>query len=189
MLRSLVGSEMCIRDSPPVKKLCPSKKIKLPAFSETMVPLNVNGSFSAALIEGSQSLPEGVCVMEGIVSVQQSKCIAVFANFTHLPISVPAYASVAQLHTGPLTALPIASCLASHPAKLVLTSVDHLQRIDLSHIPSHYQEKYWSLIHKYGDIFSKSDLDIGLSKSLPHVVRLKDPNSITSISQYRLPYK
>ena len=85
-----------------------SKKIKLLAFSETMVPLNVNGSFSAALIEGSQSLLEGVCVMEGIVSVQNSKGNALSANFTHLPISVPAYTSVAQLHTGPLTALPIA---------------------------------------------------------------------------------
>ena len=127
--------------------------------------------------------------MEGIVSVQHSKCNVVFANFTHLPISVPAYTSVAQLHTGPLTALPITFCLASHPAKPVLNSVDHRQWIDLSHIPSHYQEKYRSLIHKYGDVFSKSDLDIGHSKSLPHVVRLKDPNRITSISQYHLPYK
>ena len=130
-----------------------SKKIKLLAFSETMVPLNVNGSFSAALIEGSQSLLEGVCVMEGIVSVQNSKGNALSANFTHLPISVPAYTSVAQLHTGPLTALPNASCLVSHPAKPDLNSVDHIQRIDLSHIPSHCQEKYWSLIHKYGDVF------------------------------------
>ena len=127
--------------------------------------------------------------MEGIVSVQQSRCNAVFANFTHLPISVPAYSSVARLHTGPLTAMPTASCLASHPAKPVLHSVDHLQRIDLSHIPSHYQELYRSLIHKYGDVFSKSDLDIGHCNSLPHVVRLKDPNRITSITQYRLPYK
>ena len=127
--------------------------------------------------------------MEGIVSVQQSKCNAVFANFTHLPISVPAYTSAAQLHTSLLTAMPIDSCPASHPNKLVLNLVDHLQRIDLSHIPSHYQERYRLLIHKYGDVFSKSDLDIGHCESLPHVVRLKDPNRITSINQYRLPYK
>ena len=35
----------------------------------------------------------------------------------------------------------------------------------------------------------KNDLDIGNCRSLPHVVRLKDQNRITSISQYRLPYK
>ena len=46
-----------------------SKKINLPPLSETLVPLKVNGSFSSALIEGSNSLPEGVCVMEGIVQV------------------------------------------------------------------------------------------------------------------------
>ena len=91
--------------------------------------------------------------MEGIVKVQQSKCNAVFANFTHLPVSIPAYSSVALLHTGPLTAMPIASCLATLPSKPVLHSVDHLKRIDLSHIPSHYQERYRSLINKYGDVF------------------------------------
>ena len=131
----------------------------------------MRGSYSSALIEGSQSLPDGVCVMEGIVSVKNSKCNAVFANFTHLPISVPAYSSVARLHVGPLTAMPIASCLASQPAKPVLHSVDHLQHINLSHIPAHYQERYRSLLNKYGDVFSKSDLDIGHCNSLPHVVR------------------
>ena len=178
--------------SPPTQTTMPiicSKKINLPPFSETLVPLNVNGSFSAALIEGSQTLLAGVCVMEGIVKVQQSKCNAVFTNFTHLPVSVPAYSSVALLYTGPLTAMPIASCLATIPTKPVLHSVDHLKRIALSHIPLNYQERYRSLIHKYGDIFSRSDLDIGHCTSLPHVVRMNDPNRITSITQYRLPYK
>ena len=166
-----------------------SKRINLPAFSETLVPLKVNGSYSSALIEGSSSLPEGICVMEGIVSVEDRQCNAVFANFTHLPVSVPAYSSVAKLHIGPLTAMPLASCLASQPAKPVVRSVDHLERIDLSHIPVSYQARYRSLLNKYGDVFSKSDLDIGHCTSLPHVVRLKDPNRITSITQYRLPYK
>ena len=123
------------------------------------------------------------------MQVQQSKCNAVLANFTHIPVSIPAYSSVALLHTGPLTAMPISSCLATTPNKPVIHSVDHLKRIDLSHIPSHYQEKYRSLLHKYADVFSKSDLDIGHCTSLPHVVRLKDPHGVTSIAQYRLPYK
>ena len=149
-----------------------SKKITLPPLSETLVLLKVNGSFSSALIEGSNSLPEGICVMEGIVQVQQSTCKAVFANFTHLPVSIPAYSSVALLHTGPLTAMPISSCLASSPSRPAMSSVDHLKRIDLSHIPSHYQEKYRSLIHKYADVFSRSDLDVGHCNSLPHVCLL-----------------
>ena len=43
-----------------------TKKTQLPAYSETFVPLNVNGSFSSILIEGSSSLPEGICLMKGI---------------------------------------------------------------------------------------------------------------------------
>ena len=67
-----------------------TKKIQLPAYSETMIPLKGNGSFSSALIEGSSSLPEGICLIEGIVSASHDKCNAVFANFTHLPVTVPA---------------------------------------------------------------------------------------------------
>ena len=67
--------------------------------------------------------------------------------------------------------------------------MEHLNQIDLSHLPTQYRESYRSLIHKYADVFSSSDLDIGHSKSLPHVVRLRDPNCITSITQYGLPYK
>ena len=114
-------------------------KIQLPAYSETLVPLNVNGSFSSALIEGSASLPEGICLMEDIVSANNDKYNAVFANFTHLPVTVPAYSSVAHIHIGPLTALPIDSCLSSQPRAPVLASVGHLKCIDLSHLPYQYQ--------------------------------------------------
>ena len=132
--------------SPPPLSSVPiisSKKIHLPAFSETLVPLSVRGSYSSALIEGSSSLPDDVCIMEGIVSVRNSQCNAVFANFSHLPISIPAYSSVARLHVGPLMAMPLASCLASQPSKRSFPhSVDHLRHIDLSHIPEAYQERY-----------------------------------------------
>ena len=90
-----------------------AKKIKLPAYSETLVPLKVNGSFLSALIEGSSSLPEGICLRKGIVTVANNTCNAIFANFTRLPVSIPAYSSVAQLDTGQLTAMPIDSCLAT----------------------------------------------------------------------------
>ena len=36
--------------------------------------------------------------------------------------------------------------------------------------------------------FFKNDLDVGHSKTLPHVVRLTDPHKIVLVNQYRLPY-
>ena len=167
-----------------------TKKIHLPALSETMVPLNVKGPFASALIEGSSSLPDGICLMEGIVSASEGQCNAVFANFSHLPVTVPAYSSVANIHSGPVTAIPLDACLLTLPSRQKHPgSVDHLSKINLDHLPHQYQAQYRSLLHKCSDVFSTSDLDIGHSKSLPHVVRLKDPNRVTSISQYRLPYK
>ena len=58
----------------------------------------------------------------------------------------------------------------------------------LSHIPAQYREKYSSLIRSYSDTFSKHDLDVGHSSTLPQTVRLLNPNKIVSINQYRLPY-
>ena len=77
-----------------------TKKIQLPAYSETMVPLKVRGSFASALIEGSTSLLEGICLMEGIVSASDDQCNAIFTNFSHLPVTVPAYSSC-LLYTSP----------------------------------------------------------------------------------------
>ena len=88
-----------------------TKKIHLPAYSETMVPLKVRGPFASALIEGSPSLPDRICLMEGIVSASDDQCNAIFANFSHLPVTVPAYSSVANIHSGPVTAFPLDACL------------------------------------------------------------------------------
>ena len=143
-----------------------TKKIQLPAFSETMVPLNVKSPFVSALIEGSPSLPDGICLMEGIVSASDNKCNAIFANFSHLPVTVPAYSSVANIHSGPVSVFPLEACLANTPSRpKTPVSVDHLRKINLDHLPSQYQAQYRSLLHKYSDVFSTSDLDIGHSKS------------------------
>ena len=56
-------------------------------------------------------------------------------------------------------------------------------------MPREYHSRYHKLLSTYSDVFSRNDLDIGNCSSLPHVVRLKDRNRITSISQYRLPHK
>ena len=66
--------------------------------------------------------------MEGIVSASHDKCNAVFANFTHLPVTVPAYSLVAHIHSGPVPALPLDTCLSSpSPRSPGVISVEHLK--------------------------------------------------------------
>ena len=64
----------------------------------------------------------------------------------------------------------------------------HVEKVDLSHVPDSFVNSYKALLRKYADVFSKHDLDVGHSKTLPHQVRLTDPNRVVSINQYRLPY-
>lgn len=69
-----------------------------------------------------------------------------------------------------------------------LQHILHLANIKLNHLPFLYKSKYKKLIRSYSDIFSRHDLDVGHSSTLPHTVRLTDPNKIVSVNQYRLPY-
>ena len=64
----------------------------------------------------------------------------------------------------------------------------HIEKLDLSYIPNQHKPHILSLLRSYADVFSKNDLDVGHCKSLPHQVRLKDPNKVTSVNQYRLPH-
>ena len=73
--------------------------------------------------------------------------------------------------------------------RATLTDVSHLRNIDLSHVPSNYLDDYKTLLTNFADVFSRHDLDVGHCKTLPHRVRLTDPNKIDSINQYRLPYQ
>ena len=69
-----------------------------------------------------------------------------------------------------------------------MTNIDHVKRIKLDHLPIKYHSEYAHLLTKYADIFSRHDLDVGHSKTLPHVVRLTDPHKIVLVNQYRLLY-
>ena len=69
-----------------------------------------------------------------------------------------------------------------------LRDVSHIKQINLSHVPELFRCRYQTLLNNYADVFSKHDLDVGHSKTLPHEVRLTDPNRVVSINQYRLPY-
>ena len=66
--------------------------------------------------------------------------------------------------------------------------MSHVKKINLSHVPELFRGRYQALLTKYADVFSKHDLDVGHSKTLPHEVRLTDHNRVVSINQYRLPY-
>ena len=56
------------------------------------------------------------------------------------------------------------------------------------HLLKKYRPQYEMLILSYADVFSRHDLDVVHSKTLPNVVRLSDPHKIVSVNQYRLPY-
>ena len=65
--------------------------------------------------------------------------------------------------------------------------INHIKNIDLSHPLEKYKSRYKSLLRANVDLFSRNDLDVGHCRSLPYKVRLKDPNRIRAINQYRLP--
>ena len=127
--------------------------------------------------------------MEGIISSTNNTCRPVFANFGHLPDTIEANTPLGTITSDPdLEAIPLSQCLAISTRQSV-TDDSHLKNVKLNHLPREYQSRYHRLLSNYADVFSKNDLDIGNCSSLPHVVRLKDRNRITSISQYRLPHK
>ena len=116
-------------------------------------------------------------------------CNIIIANFSHLPIKIPANTPLASLTSDPrLDAKPLSACLSISTTKPHIVDTAHIEQLNLSHIPPQFKSNYLSLLRSYADAFSKNDLDIGHCKSLPHQVRLTDPNKITSMNQYRLPH-
>ena len=167
--------------------------ITLEPNSERQVDLPVPWTFDAGLVEGVHSLPEQVVVMDGVckgtIRNGQPVCPIVMANFSHLPIKLSAYSPLAKIaDSSNLQMFPLQDCLTITNGRPRLEKIDHVENIDLSHLPEQYQQRYKSLLRANADVFSRNDLDVGHCKSLPHKVRLRDPNRITAINQYRLPY-
>ena len=128
--------------------------------------------------------------MDGVIASHgYDICAAVVMNTSHLPITLTKTCPLANI-TPYSRALcsPLSSVLSVSKGKPVLKDISHLQEIDLQHVPPAYLPEYKALLAEFADIFSKHDLDVGHSKTLPHQVRLTDPNKIVSINQYRLPY-
>ena len=176
------------------KPLLSSHAIHLEPYAETGVSLKVPLQFNQGLIEADDHLPDQVTVMEGITSSTKDKeggfsCMIVIANFSHLPVRLPAYTPLCKLSIdSKMICTPLAQCLAVNDSTPRILDTAHVDQISLDHIPARWKENYRSLLRSYADVFSKDDLDVGHCTSLPHQVRLKDPNRITSINQYRLPH-
>ena len=175
--------------------LSSSKAIHLTPHSETAISLPVPFPFVQGLIKSGPDLPEQVLIMDGITNsfdhpvTHEPVCIVILANFSHLPIQIPANTPLATLTSDPqLKIKPLSSCLSISNKKPKIMDISHIDKLDLSHIPVQHKPNYLSLLRSYADVFSKNDLNVGHCKSLPHQLRLKDPNKVTSVNQYRLPH-
>ena len=175
------------------KVLFLKKDITLEPNSERQVDLPVPWTFDAGLVEGVHSLPEQVVVMDGVckgpIKNGQPVCPIIMANFSHLPIKLSAYSPLAKMaDSSELQMFPLQDCLTITNGRPRLEKIDHVENIDLSHLPEQYQQRispYYGLTPMF---FFRNDLDVGHCKSLPRKVRLHDPNRITAINQYCLPY-
>ena len=170
-----------------------NKAIHLDPHSETAISLPVPFPLVQGLIETGLDLPDQVMVMDGVTNsfthpnAHDPVCTVILANFSHLPIRIPANTPLAVLTYDPhLKIKQSSSCLSISDEKPRIVDTAHIEKLDLSHIPSQHKPHYLSLLRSYADVFSKNDLDVGHCKSLPHQVRLKDPNRVTSVNQYRL---
>ena len=169
--------------------LCNDKPITLLPFSENAIELPCSEKFSQGLIESASSLPDQVMVMDGITSSSNNSCVAIVSNLSHLPIRLPSNTPIANVLIDPsMTITPLSQCLNINSSKPIITDTHHIDSIDLTHVPDNYQSRYCQLLRTYADVFSKNDLDLGHCKTLPHVVKLTDPNKIVAINQYRLPH-
>ena len=106
------------------------------------------------------------------------------------PIKLSAHSPLAKIadSSSELQMFPLQECLTITNGRPRLEKIDHVEKIDLSHLPEPYRQRYKSLLRANADVFSRKDLDVGHCKSLPHKVRLRDPNRITAINQYHLPF-
>ena len=175
----------------PARLLKLKKDVTIKPREEMQVIGECDTTFTTALVSSIHS-NNSVHLMDGVVDGRNSKeCSLLLLNPSLDIIQVPKGTIVGQM--SPLDKsdfAPIEQVLhvsQSQPRPL-LADISHLANIKLDHIPPLYRDRYARLIRTYADIFSRHDLDVGHSKTLPHTVRLLNPNKIVSINQYRLPY-
>ena len=166
--------------------IAPMEEAKVPFDIPMNLPFLDKYYFSA---ENSMPYEELLC-LDGVVGRNNSIGSTLVINKGNRHIKIEKNTPLGQIHY-----YPDSSFRAYHEVfsvskdnQPVLRDVSHVNNINLSHVPELYRSRYQSLLIKYADVFSKHDLDVGHSKTLPHEVRLTDPNRVVSINQYRLPY-
>lgn len=157
------------------------KDITLPPISEKQIDVPVPWSFDTGLVEGIDRLPKGITVMNGICKTHkkgyQNVCPIIMANFSHIPVKIQAYNTLLRLtRSDNWQTFPIEECLNITNGRPRIEKIDHIDKIDLSHLPDCYVGRYKSLLRANADVFSGNDLNVGHCKSLPHKVRLEDSN-------------
>ena len=150
------------------KVLFLNKDITLDPNCERQVDLPVPWNFDTGLVEGVHTLPENVVVMDGLckgtIKNGRPVCPLVMANFSHLPIKLNAYSPLATIsNSTDLQIFPLQDCLMVNNERPRLERIDHVEKIDLSHLPENYRQRYKSLLRANADVFSRNDLDVCLS--------------------------
>ena len=133
------------------KVLFLNKDITLDPNSERQVDLRVPWTFDAGLVKGVQTLPDQVAVMDGVcketVKNGQPVCPIILANFSHLPVKLSAYSPLAKVsRSSELQMFPLQDCLTVTNGRPRLEKIDHIENIDLSHLPENYRPRYKSLL-------------------------------------------
>jgi hypothetical protein len=171
------------------------KSVVLEANTETLVQTTCPVPFTSCLVDSvALAYPlQDVTLMDGLCSTTDTEGVSVapvlLANHGHLPVKLEAGTVVGLVDHHTPSSFPLDAVLAIRPLDPTRhTSPAHVDKIDLTAIPSSYRPNYKNLLSSFADVFSKNDLDVGHCRSLPHKVRLKDPNRITAINQYRLPH-
>ena len=174
----------------PARLLRVKREVSIKPREEIQVIGECDINFTTALVTSNNS--EIVHLMDGLVDGKNSnECPLILLNPSLDIVKVPrgsVVGSITPVDSSDFA--PIEQVLQINPmsAKPQISDVSHLANIEIDHLPLQYKDRYVKLIRSYSDIFSRHDLDVGHSTTLPHTVRLLDPNKIVSVNQYRLPY-
>lgn len=150
-----------------------------------------SSAFDIALVEGHEFSDFHVMdgLVQGCANLDTHTGNLVVLNMSREVVALPKGIELGTITEVDQTEFsPIQEVLQIHQNEVHLRNIDQVKNIKLNHLSLKYRPDYEKLIMRYADIFSKHDLDVGHSKTLPHVVRLTDPHKIVYVNQYRLPY-
>ena len=185
---STASKQICLAVAPdlntPHGTLAMQKSTTFEPHTETKVNFEIPHKLENALIESHPDLDSNLHLMDGITSSYaingKHYVHAIIANFTHSPIVVSRLENVGTYVTLPSRDVqPIDKCLAISEGKPALKDTSHVKNISLIHVPQSFRPRYQALLTSYADVFSRHDLDLGRCSTLPHEVRMTDPNPVS----------